>query len=178
MKIPPAIAAIFDLFPSRSQGMLKEPESAEFIKGKKLGFEEGIRYAQKQTITNSGEITPREMDDLYKFLVSRGLILSYDINNNGFSVRRANYHIKDANGFRNQPLIAGHDQDPGPIIMPIKVTILLKSEQSIGYEKFTCTIKGEKRIVSVQRVCFYATSLIDAMRAINLDEIQDIKIDL
>jgi len=131
-------------------------------------------------IKNSAGLATWEMEDLAKFLVLRGLTLTYDLMDGGFSVRKAKHDVKNPETLTCPPLIQSAEpfQNTRPSILPMKVTIRLKPEQRISGGRYSCTLRGETIVASVKDICFYSMSLIEALRAIKLDEIEDIKIDL
>lgn len=163
MIIPPSIAAIFDLFPRKAR-FAKEEDSPEYKAGFREGLEEGKRYAYIQTVKNTANLSPSQHDELMNFLITRGLLLTYDVNNGGFAVRKLQYNPYQ-------------EQDPGPVIRPIKITVRLKPQQRTPVQGWRFTLRGEQKYYGTNLVCFYATSLKGAMEAINIDEIEHIKID-
>lgn len=70
-------AAICMFGSSKKKGIGAKKESPEFVAGRRAGYEEGIRAGMNLRLQRSKEVTRKEYEDLVRYLVSRGLIISY-----------------------------------------------------------------------------------------------------
>lgn len=157
---------------NNKKGIGAQKESPDFIAGKKLGYEEGYREGMNMRLQNSSELTQEEYEDLIRYLAERELIISYsqsftDRFTSGLIVR------KETNN-----KILGPIQEPGPILKPLRATIKLKGQQRIkGEDEWICTIRGERKIVNFDTVSFHGMSCLDIIKAINPEEIKELKIE-
>jgi hypothetical protein len=82
--------SIFNLFTSKkySEKDLKEA----FRRGRRCGYEDGLRDGMAKNFERTTELTKAENDEVIQFLISRGLELCcYDVMRGGFRIRKRQY---------------------------------------------------------------------------------------
>lgn len=168
------------LIREKAKNIIDPKLEREFIKSlsdetvKKTAYLDGIDEGRKQMITASKEIPFEQQLELQKFLVERKLILCYDPVIGGFRVRKMEYYLDNS----KQPAVIQEPyQDDGPIIKPIKISARLKKTQYNANDgSWTFKYKGEVKSASLPDIDFYTKELVDGLKLIDLEEIENLRI--